>query len=204
LVKVLSETVDGDEDLLESVTANINEDVLRAYLAECRELTPVFANDAVKEALRTWYVETKTQLIRREREEDRVIPLTPRTQQDVIRLAVASAKARHSEEIEMVDAERATRLKSRSFRELGLSEEIGVDVTADADGVETDAPTAVVEDVVESLNFEGEAYGANSDAVASEVAARINEVGVAGAADLVEDMVAADTLRENGDGRLVV
>jgi DNA replicative helicase MCM subunit Mcm2 (Cdc46/Mcm family) len=37
--------------------------------------------------------------------------VTPRSAQDLIRLAEASAKLRHSETVELVDAERATRLK---------------------------------------------------------------------------------------------
>jgi replicative DNA helicase Mcm len=122
--------LDVDDSLREQVEGEIETDVLRAYLAAARQLRPVFAAEEVKEVLKTWYVETKTRIIA---EQDHDFPVTPRSAQDLIRLAEASAKLRHSETVELVDAERATRLKGRSFRELGL-ETPEMRVETDEDG----------------------------------------------------------------------
>jgi len=193
--------LDVDESLRESVDGEIEEDVLRAYLAAARQLEPVFASEEVKEVLKTWYVETKTRIIA---EKDHDFPVTPRSAQDIIRLAEASAKLRHSETVDLVDAERATRLKSRSFAELGLETPDMVVETDDdgnllADHAET--PTAAVREAVEELKMQSSAYGADREAVA-ERAAEESDLSVQEARRLVEDMVEAETLAEVGDRRL--
>jgi len=199
----------GDEvpdELLEDVDGELPMDALRAYLQSCRELTPTFASDAVKDALREWYVAVKTRLVAREDEEGRTIPVTPRSLLDLIRLAEASAKARHSETIEMVDAERATRLKSRSFRELGLDPGPDVEVETDDDGqlvVTSDAPTAVVTEVVEELKFDGAGYGADRGDVVDAVVEEADDVDHDEAEQLVEEMLTAETIDKTPDGRLV-
>ncbi|MFC7248255.1 ATP-binding protein [Halomicroarcula sp. GCM10025324] len=194
------------DDLLEDVDGEVSIDALRAYLQACRDLTPTFASAAVKDALREWYVAVKTRLVAREEDEERTIPVTPRSLLDLVRLAEASAKARHSETIEMVDAERATRLKSRSFRELGLDPGPDVEVKTDDDGVlvvTSDAPTAVVTEVVEGLKFEGAGYGADPDDVVDAVVEEADGLAPDDAADLIERMEAAKTIDRTPDGRLI-
>jgi replicative DNA helicase Mcm len=193
--------LDVDDSLRESVEGEIETDVLRAYLAAARQLRPVFADEEVKEVLKTWYVETKTRIIA---EKDHDFPVTPRSAQDLIRLAEASAKLRHSETVDLVDAERATRLKGRSFRELGLeTPEMQVETDDDgklvADHAET--PTAAVTEAVEELKMQSSAYGADRDEVAV-AAAEASDLSVQEARGLVEDMIEAGTLNEVGDGRL--
>ncbi|WP_338740394.1 ATP-binding protein [Haloplanus salilacus] len=193
--------LDVDDSLRESVEPEVEEDVLRAYLAAARQLEPVFASQEVKDVLETWYVETKTRIIA---EEDREFPVTPRSAQDLIRLAEASAKLRHSETVDLVDAERATRLKGRSFRELGL-ETPAMEVETDEDGNlvadHAETPTAAVTEAVEELKMQSSEYGADPEAVAV-AAAETSDLSVREAEALVEDMIEAGTLSEVGGGRL--
>ena len=186
----------------------IDPDALRAYLDECRNLKPVFASEAVKEVLVNWYVETKTRLVAREEEEGQTIPVTPRTQQDVIRLAEASAKARHSETIEMVDAERATRLKSRSFRELGLDPGLDVEIETDDSGRQvvstSSTPTAAIVDAVEKLKMVGSQYGAAREDVVATAAERHQDLTLDDAEGLVDQLLAAEELNEPTPGRLTI
>lgn len=196
---------DVPDELLEDVEPEVRAEVLRAYVAEARALTPRFASDDVKDVLRAWYVDVKTDLVSREQAEDRTIPVTPRSLLDLVRLAEASARARHSERIELVDVHRATRLKARSFAEMGL-EDVGseVEVEEDADGdlsVSTEEPRVAIANAVDDLTLEGPAYGAVPEDV---VDAAADETGASRArvADLVEEMQTADTLR-TVDDRLV-
>lgn len=197
---------DVPDELVDDVDPEIETDALRAYLMECREITPTFASSAVKEALRAWYVEVKTRLVAREQDEGRTIPVTPRSLLDLVRLAESSAKARHSDEIEMIDAERATRLKSRSFREFGLEPGPDIEVQTDDDGglvVDSEAPTAVVLEAVEELKFDGADYGADRDAVVDLAATDADDLDEDDVQDLVDSMLSAETLNETPDGRLI-
>jgi replicative DNA helicase Mcm len=200
--------LDVDPDKLQDVSPRIDTDALHAYLHECRKLKPVFASQAVKEALVNWYVETKTRLVAREEKEGRTIPVTPRTQQDVIRLAEAAAKARHSETIEMVDAERATRLKSRSFRELGLDPGPDVEIRTDDSGEQVvstaSTPTAAIVDAVEELKMIGSQYGAAREDVATAAAEGHQNLTADDAENLVDQLLAADELNEPTPGRLTI
>ncbi|WP_435143694.1 sigma 54-interacting transcriptional regulator [Halobaculum sp. P14] len=196
--------VDVDDSLLEDVEADVDEATLRAYLSEAQEYDPVFGDDAVKDALRLWYVETKLRLVEQEREVGRELPVTPRSLHDIVRLASASARARHSDTIEMRDAERATRLKTRMFRECGLDpgDEVIVEVDEDGQAVVSDeSPTGAVLEAVADLKYEGEGYGANRGAVVESVA---EETGTetADVEQLVEDMVATGTLDVVSEGRV--
>ena len=105
---------------------------------------------------------------------------------------------------ELIDAERATRLKGRSFSELGLeTPEMHVEIDDDgnlvADHAET--PTAAVTEAVEELKMQSSAYGADRDEVAVAAAA-VSDLSEQEARSLVEDMIEAGTLNEVGDGRL--
>jgi|GEM_PF-165270 len=193
------------EELLEGVEASVQADILRAYVARARQLTPRFADDDVKGVLRSWYVDVKTELVSREREEDRVIPVTPRSMLDLVRLAEASARARLSETIDLVDVERATRLKARSFDEMGLRN-VGSEVEVeedDEDGLvlSTEAPRVAVVEAVDELRMTGAAYGAGRDDVIDAVLEE-TDANRARVEDLIEEMLEAGTLRTE-DGRLV-
>lgn len=166
----------------------------------------VTSEGAFREALREWYVEVKTRLVAREENQKRTIPVTPRALIDLIRLAEGSAKACHSETIEMVDAERATRLKSRSLREVGLDPGPDVEVETDEDGemiVTSEAPTALVREVVEELKLSGADYGADRDQVIDAVVDEADSVNRAEASELVDRMLAAETIDKTPDERLI-
>jgi replicative DNA helicase Mcm len=154
----------------------------------------------VKNVLRKWYVETKAEIVE---EESRDFPVTPRSIQDLIRLAEASAKLRHSETVDLVDAERATRLKARSFQELGLTTP-SMEVETDDEGNlldSVDDPRVAVLEAVEELKMESNAYGADRERVAQEAAAA-SSLSVPEAEELVETMLESDTLHPATDGRV--
>ncbi|RYJ08286.1 minichromosome maintenance protein MCM [Halogeometricum borinquense] len=195
--------VDVDDDLLEDVEADVAEATLRQYVAEAQSYTPTFANDEVKRALRVWYVDTKTSLISQDREGERALPVTPRSLHDIVRLASASARARHSDTIEMRDAARATRLKTQMFRSCGLDPGEDVVVETDENGeavISTATPTAAILEAVEELKF-GAEYGAPREEVVAKVVEDA-DVSADEADSTIEDMLTAETLDEIGDGRL--
>lgn len=190
-----------------AVEPELSTDELRAYLAAAREKTPVFASEDVRETLRDWYVEVKTRIVRQENEDDREYPVTPRVVGDIARLAEASAKARLSDEIEMVDVERATRLKGRSFEEFG---DPGVEVVADeADGDEGgldlagETPTATISEVVDEFTFEGGDYGAHREQVAERSAEISDELDRESAVELFDEMLDAETLEEVAEDQVI-
>lgn len=193
----------------EAVEPELSTDELRAYLAEAREQTPVFASERVRETLRDWYVEVKTRIVRQETEDDREYPVTPRAVGDIARLAEASAKARLSDEIEMVDVERATRLKGRSFEEFGLDP--GVEVVADEDSegdeggldLAGETPTATITEIVDELTLAGADYGAPREQVVEQTAEVEDDLDREDAAELFEEMLAAETLDEVAEDRVV-
>jgi replicative DNA helicase Mcm len=197
------------EDLRDEVGAAVDEDVFRAYLQEARDIQPTFADETVKTALTDWYVETKTRLVSEQREDEGDVRISPRAQQDVVRLAEASAKARHSETIDIEDAERATRLKARSYAELGVEVDLS-DVVVESDGegglaIDAESPPAAIRQAVEQLRMESRDYGAEPAAVAQEVGGNPDvAVGPTEVRERIEAMLEEDSLAEVGDGRVVV
>lgn len=196
------------DSVLDDVESEVRQDILRAYLQEARELEPYPANETVREALWSWFVDAKTDLIAREREEDRIIPVTPRAMLDLMRLAEASAKLRHSEEIELVDVERATRLKSRSFAEMGLVD-VGEEVVVEEDEsgeqmVVSESPRTAVTELVEEQTMGGREYGAVREEVVEAAVANVDALAdEEAAAEVVDELLEADVL-ERVDDRLVV
>jgi replicative DNA helicase Mcm len=160
----------------------------------------VFADQGVKDLLRKWYVETKTQIVE---QEGRDFPVTPRSIQDLIRVAEASAKLRHSETVDYCDAERATRLKARSFEELGLTTP-AVEYEQDEDGNVVDyadSPETAVLSAVEELKMESSEYGADPERVAIATS-ESSDLTMSEAQSLIEDMLEVGTLHEATGGRV--
>ncbi|WP_168216025.1 ATP-binding protein, partial [Halorussus marinus] len=192
----------------DAVEPELSTEELRAYLAAAREKRPVFGSDEVRQTLRDWYVEVKTRIVRQEDEDGREYPVTPRAVGDIARLAEASAKARLSDEIEMVDVERATRLKGRSFAEFGLDP--GVEVVAeDGDGDEGgldfagSTPTATISEIVDDLTLQGADYGAPREEVIARTVEVEDNLDGDSVSDLIEEMLAAETMEEVAEGRLI-
>ena len=189
-----------DEALRDDVEGEIDTEVLRAYLASARDVEPVFADEEVKNVLRKWYVETKAEIVE---QESRDFPVTPRSIQDLIRVAEASAKLRHSETVDLVDAERATRLKARSFHELGLTTP-SMEVETDDDGNLVDSvddPRVAVLEAVEELKMESNEYGADRERVAAEAASACS-LSIPEVEELVDEMLDSNTLHPATDGRV--
>lgn len=195
---------DVHDELHEGVEADIDEDVLEESLQEARQLEPVIP-DTEKKTLRDYYVRVKTELSRRDPDGER-FPVTPRSLLDLLTLASASAKARMSETIEMVDVERTTRLMTHSFVELGLAPDESAVVEADdSSAVAVDsggAPEVVLKEVVNQLKFEGSDYGTDRERVLERAEPDVDSRSKAELDTIVETMLEAETLHSTSDGRL--
>ena len=191
-------------DLRERVEPPVSGDVLAAYIESASRLSPEYG-DGVKRFLRNWYVETKVRLVEEERESGRDIPVTPRSLEDLLRLAEASAKLRHSEAVRMQDAERATRLKARSFREFGVdSDPVEVETSDDGDlSVSGETPTVALLDIIGEQKLATSEYGADPESVLDRAEAEIESHSRDELADMVERLVEEADVSRTPDGRLV-
>lgn len=108
------ESVEG-----ERIAPHLSPELLRAYVAHARTITPVLTDDA--QAL----IEEKYAEIRQANDDDGPIPVTARMNEALIRLAEASARIRLSEEIEEVDARRAIDVHRSSLEAVGFDPETG-------------------------------------------------------------------------------
>lgn len=123
---------DADEDALEEITPAIDPELMRAYVAFSKQnVTPRIKDDQVSEHLKTFLAELRQA---NSRDEDGPVPVTFRKLEAIERLAEASARARLSSEVTIEDAQRATRLVTRSMRDVGVDPDTG---DFDADIVET-------------------------------------------------------------------
>jgi len=106
-------------------------EAFRAYLAECKQqVDPVIVDEAVKQRLKEEYLDIRLEGA----DEDSAVPVTARKLEAFLRLAESSARARFSEEVEIEDVERASRLVLASLNDVGVDPETG---QYDADMVET-------------------------------------------------------------------
>lgn len=191
------------EEERDSTEPLIDHEVLQQYLAEARQLEPVIKDSAVKDALRDWYVEQKMNLVRHEDESEESIPMTPRSQHAIVRLAEASAKLRYSEEIEMVDVQRVIRRKARSLREIGVDEDLIVSPDdSESSGSMTGSNSEIVRKLVGQLKTAGGEYGADPEKVVDQA----TEQGIPPdvAEELLEELEADDEIYEVGNGRLAL
>lgn len=105
---------------------------LRAWVSEARTYEPRLP-DKAKHKLGAFYTNTR-QLVE---DSDSPIPVAVRQLEAGIRLAIASARARHSDVVTEIDVDLATTLIERSLRDVGLDPESG---EFDVDLVETGRP----------------------------------------------------------------
>lgn len=160
----LEQGIDVPDHVLEQIEPALSVDEMRAAVKYARSLTPVIKDQAVADALRDWYVELKCRLTAREEDEERDIPVTPRKQHAVAKLAEASAKAHFREEITMADVDEAVQKLGRSLQDIGIAEGLDIDVGPDAGGLGT-SPSEVVRTLVDDLKFAGTEYGAQRETV---------------------------------------
>jgi len=109
-----SGSTDEMKEMKDKLTAPIEEDLLKKYIAYSRKnCHPILSEDAGNR-LGDYYVSL------RKNNTGGGVPLTPRQLEGLIRLAEASAKLRLSKVVEIEDAERAIRLVEFVLRELGM------------------------------------------------------------------------------------
>lgn len=125
---------------------------LRAWITEAQTYVPELPDEA-KEKLESFFVE-----LRQGGEgSDSPVPVTARQLEGLVRLALASARARHADVVEDVDVALAIAIVKRSLRDVGVDPESG---EYDADLVETGSSKSqrdrmkTLESVVEELNRE--------------------------------------------------
>lgn len=117
------ETVDAT-----TAQPTIAPEVLRAYIAHAKDIIPVLTDDA-ESRIQGQYLS-----LRQANDESGPVPVTPRMNEALIRLAEASARIRLSEEITVEDAERAARIHQRCLEDVGIDPDTG---EFDVDIVET-------------------------------------------------------------------
>lgn len=116
-------------DDVDDVEPEIDQDVLRAYIAYARRnYDPTLSSEADRH-LRQRYVEIRTA-----NDQDGPVPTTPRLLEAMIRLAEASARVRLSETVTEDDAKRAADLAVACLKDVGIDPETG---EMDVDVVET-------------------------------------------------------------------
>jgi len=127
-------------------------DLLRKYIAYARKrINPVLTDEA-SEKIKEYYVDLRKQGIIQG-----AVPITPRYIEGLVRVAEASAKARLSNRVEIVDAERATRLMDFVLKSMAMDRGMGrVDIDIIATGQPKSKRDAikVILDIVK--DFEGQ------------------------------------------------
>jgi replicative DNA helicase Mcm len=119
----------ADED--SDIEAEIDEEVIRAYIAYARQhVFPTFRDNGAKKKLQEFYINLRSHGY----DEDSPVPVTARKLEAGIRLAEASARIRLSETIEKEDIERAKMLVMSSMNDVGIDPETE---EFDADVIET-------------------------------------------------------------------
>jgi replicative DNA helicase Mcm len=140
----------------DKATPEIEPEVMQAYIAYARRLTPVLTT-AAQEHIVKEYVAMRTA-----NGDDGPIPTTARMNEALIRLAEASARVRLSEEITEDDAARAIAIHRRCLEDVGIDPE---NEEFDADLMETGTSKSqrervqFVKEVIKDLDGEAE-YGA--------------------------------------------
>lgn len=106
-------------------------EAFRAYIAEAKQkINPIIVDPEVKRELKQEYLDIRLEGA----DEDSPVPVTARKLEAFLRLAESSARARFSEEVELEDVERASRLVLASLEDVGIDPETG---QYDADIVNT-------------------------------------------------------------------
>lgn len=160
--------IEKERDSQNQVGDTENVEFLRAWIAEAQTYVPELPDEA-KEELEKFFVDLR----QHGEDADSPIPVTARQLEGLIRLAIASARARHAEIVTDIDVDLAIALVTRSLRDVGIDPESG---EFDADIIETGSSKSQRErmkklkSVIEELNDEY-ADGAPYDEVVEEMVA---------------------------------
>ncbi|MWG34841.1 minichromosome maintenance protein MCM [Halomarina oriensis] len=101
------------------VTPAIDEEVMRAFIAHARTLSPVLTDGAM-DLIADEYV-----ALRSANPENEAIPVTARMNEGIIRLAEASARIHLREEVTRTDVERVMAIHRRCLEDVGVDPETG-------------------------------------------------------------------------------
>ncbi len=98
----------------------IDPNLLRKYIAYARKTVKPVLSEEASNKVKEFYLE-----LRHIGEKQGTVPITPRYLEGLVRLSEASAKARLSNTVELVDADRSVRLMKYCLKEVGIDPETG-------------------------------------------------------------------------------
>jgi replicative DNA helicase Mcm len=98
----------------------IDPDLLRKYIAYSRKVIKPVLSEEASNKIRDFYLE-----LRRIGEKQGTVAITPRYLEGLVRLAEASAKARLSPTVDLVDSDRSIKLMKHCLKEVGIDPETG-------------------------------------------------------------------------------
>lgn len=100
----------------------IPDDLFTKYIAHARQsVEPEIKDDRVAEKIVDFWVTLRSEGY----DEDSPVPVTPRKLMAVVRLSEASAKARHSDEVELQDVDRVAEVIMQVMNDVGIDPESG-------------------------------------------------------------------------------
>lgn len=121
--------IDSERGDIDEASTHTDVGFLRAWIALAQNYMPELPEESA-EQLRNFF----RQLRKKGEDEDSPIPVTVRKLEGLNRLAIASARARHSDVVEDIDVRRAIQLVRSALQDVGIDPETG---EFDADIVET-------------------------------------------------------------------
>jgi replicative DNA helicase Mcm len=165
VVGKFTEALSTEQSADEADPASETTELLQAWIIEAESYSPTLPSEQ-REQLKSFYPEIRQ--ASNGDDDHSAIPVTTRQLEGVIRLATASARARHSDVIEDVDVDCAITLVKRSLQDVGVDPDTG---NFDADLIETGTSKSQrdrvkrVESVVTELERENDEAPAVSDVI---------------------------------------
>jgi len=164
---------DVDGDVLDSISADVDQEFLRHWIAYARKNYYPTLPQEVKDRIKEFWSELRSVSYGNE---DTPIPVTKRKLKGLVRIAQASARVRLSDEVNREDAERACRLMLQSMKKVGIDPETG---QFDADIVETGTSKAQRDRIKSLKSLIAEIEDEYADgAPIDEVLARAEDIGL--------------------------
>lgn len=130
---------EAEAEARDNVGKKLPRKLLTKYIAYARRSTNPALSDAAAEKLKEYYVE-----LRSRGQPSGAVPITPRQIEGLVRIAEASAKARLSEKVEVVDADRSITLHTFMMNAIMRDKETGA---FDVDIIATGKPKSQVDKI---------------------------------------------------------
>jgi replicative DNA helicase Mcm len=111
----------------ETMVSVIDPLLIKKYIAYAKKLEPKLTDEAVAD-IHAFYVDLRSKSIVAQDGSIKSIPITPRQLEAIIRLSEASAKARLSNVVELIDVARAKKLIWYYLSQLGMTESGDIDI----------------------------------------------------------------------------